>query len=1049
MPPVNISELISYLKNREFSLFLGAGASIPGGGPTNAKLINGIKAKYTIAAGESDFFKVFDKILKDEKERPEVEDFLRSILVSITPNNDNRYLLSLPWKAVITTNYDRIPDLVDTTMDNNRTIQTLVAEDPQVNTRKEDHLYCFKVFGDMSYSYPQEGYMVLKNSDRRRAYTRQANFFSLFRDLAKSGIVVYLGYSFGDELVFDLLDDLLFQARTFPHKGFAIIPTVPDQETIKKLNDHHIDWIQGSMQEFVSECKKVFGEVPQSCSISLNPLKVHGKIIELERTTFSNIRGQVSMINQGSYFSEYDTPRMFLEGKDRSFVPFQKRWDFPRNWKVGYCSSRIQSSSIENLQKLIEYRSKKGNPKDNIIIALLGAAGSGKSIVAKRIAHEWYTSGGNPVLFVDPSNPYIDSTAIANLFDEIWKKYKKLLVENEDLEEIRYLIVCDNASLVISQIKQLANDLTSAGKPVDILLVDRISELPEKKLREIGTDAIITLRDTVTPEESKNFVAHFEPLQVLPDLSALSYSIKNPEINESFFALMYTCIREVQVPLKEIVIEEFRRKPSDAKNLYSLVSLIQSFGLTPHDTIATKTSDLDFETISEMVESGQLRGVLNIDKENHSLETNHRIIADIIKKHVFSTPDLLKKGLSNVISVVTEGNIPEMALVEKMLIECSSVREQLPLESVEDLFTVATKRMKTRPLYLHQAMVQLGLKKYDACRQSLDIARKTQHPSFPEAIHHVFDVEGRLELSLAREVLLTDEIKAWEHLLRAEGAFTQAQDPISSPHSVFGLSQTYRHMASLQKTRDISLNLLLLSLDNLQKVKNNSPDWFILWGPINLEREIFKQISGLGFGETDAAAIFERNHNANGYVFLSELKIGTDWKEALRLINEGLKRDSQSIWLLRNKVMLLKDYCSEDFDELYDTLAQYKNGPNYDLRMAFELAKIEFMEGEYGKADEDFQKLRLKSKGYRDRLIPSSRDRWMEKSTPKIFKGIIVKAPTFEEWGLLRSNDPSIPRLIPVHYRFIQFERCAKNQRVSFEIVFNMVGPQASEVKSR
>jgi GTPase SAR1 family protein len=1050
MPQMRMSELLSYLKNREFSLFLGAGASLSGGGPTSAQLMDAIKTKYPIAADEVDFFDVFDKILKDEKERPAVEDFLRSLLVSMTPNNENRYLLSLPWKAVVTTNYDRIPDLVDTTLDGNRTLQTIVADDPRVDIRKEDNLYCFKVFGDMAFSYPQEGHMVLKNSDRRRAYTRQANFFSLFRDLAKSGIIVYMGYSFGDELVFDLLEDMLYKARAFPHRGFAIIPNAPSKENLEKMKKCNIEWIQGTLREFIDEAKKIFGEIPQSCSISVNPLKVHGKIIELERSTLSNIREQVKLVHQGSYLSEYNNPAMFLEGKDRSFVPFQKGWDFPRNWRIVSCGSKITEEEIENVQKFVESRCKTGNPSDNIIIALLGAAGSGKTIVARRIAHEWYTSGGNPVLFIDPSSSFIDSTAIAALLDEIWKKYRKLLGKDEKLEEMRYLIICDNASLVSSHIKKLSNDLTSAGKPIDILLVDRVSELTDEKLKEIGTNAIISLTDTVTAEESKKFVAHFQSLQVLPDLAALNYNLRNPSINTSFFALMYTCIREAQVPLKEIVIEEFRQKSSIIKKLYSLVSLIQSFGLTPCYTIATKTSDLDFETIRYMVESGPLRGVLNIVKENHSFEANHRIIADIIRSHVFSTPDLLKRGFNNVISVATEGNIVEMLLVHKMLIESPSVREELTtLQNVEELFNVATKKMKTRPLFLHLAKVQLELKQYEECRLSLDIARKVQHPSFPEALHHVFDVEGRLELSLARELLSTDENKAWEHLLRAEEAFKQADDPISSPHSLLGLSQTYYQMSRMQNDKLHSQNFLLLALDNLQKLKNNSADWFELERPLGLEAAIFRQISSTGFCEADAAAIFDRNHNANGFAFLAETKIGVDDKEALRLTDEGLKRDGHSIWLLRNRVQILKRICPDDIDEISDTLIQYRLGPKYDLQLAFELAKTEFIKGDWELADEHFRELRQKSKGYRNRLIPSVGDRWIENGKPKIFHGTIAKAPTIEEWGLLRSNAPPITRLIPVEHRFMMYEHYAKDDKIAFEIVFNMVGPQASEVKLR
>lgn len=1049
MTSMNLSDLVAYIRNREFSLFIGSGASVPGGGPTGSQLLDEVQRKYS-GTKEKDFFATFDIILKEEKERAAVEDFLRALLASITPNVEHRYLFSLPWRAVATTNYDRIPDLIDTTLDGNRTIETLIGLEPRVDIRREDHLYCFKLFGDVSFSYPQQGHMVLKNADRRRAYTRQANFFSLFRDLAKSGIVVYIGYSFEDELVFDILEDLLFEAKTFPHRGFAIIPKKPSEKVLQKLRKCNIEWIEGTLEKSVVEFKKVFGEIPKSCSISTHPIKVHGKMIELDRTTFSNVRGKLKVVHQGLYQSECEDAKLFLEGKDQSFVPFQKGWDFPRRWRLEYHNDRAPPANLENVETLVESRSRRGNPADNLIYALTGTAGSGKSIVARKIAHEWYTHE-NPVLFLDTTNVFLDTTAIEALLDEIWNKYRRQLRKDENVEEIRYLAICDNGSLILSQIKQLADQLTSAGKPVDILVVDRSSELSTDTLKDIGTDAILTLTDTITPEESRKFVEHFDNLKVLPDLSALSYNLTNPEINTSFFALLYTSIREVQASLRDIVIKEFESKPPEIKRLYSLVSLIQSFGLTPYHTIATKTGILDFDQIATMIRSGPLRGVLNFNDEEKSIEANHRIIADIIRKHVFSTNDLLVRALSNVISVTTEGNIAEMTLVHKMLIDCAEIRSQLADDQLEELFDNAIKRMKTRPLLLHLARTQLRRKRYPDCRISLDQARRTQHPSFPEALHHVFDVEGRLELSMGRETMSTDEETAWSHFEKAEGAFIQARiDPIATPHPYLGLSQTYAEMARLQKDRESAINILLLSLNVLQELKNNSPEWFTLSRPLELERSIFTHISGLGFGEADAAAVFERSHNANGYAFLAETKIEAgDDKEALRLVDEGLKRDKQSVWLIRTRVSLLKKLFPEDLDEMYDTLMQYQKGSSFDLQLAFELAKLQFIKQEWALSNVTFGELRQKSRGYRNRLIPSPRDRWFEKGKPKKLSGIIVKPPTVEEWGELRSNDPPIPSLIRVEHRFIKYERYVRRDKVWFEIVFNMTGPQASEVTQR
>jgi hypothetical protein len=506
---MDLNELLDYICNRECSLFLGSGASVSGGGPTGKELLNEIRKKYTVAATETNFFFAFDKILSPTNaERAAVEEFVRSNLVSITPTDNHRYLFSVPWRVVLTTNYDRIPELIDTTLDGNRTIFTVNGTELGIDFRRNDRLYCFKLFGDMSMSSPNEGCMVLTNKDRRRAYYRQANFFKLFQDLARSGVIIYLGYSFEDELVFDILDDMKYELKGFSDQGFAIIPNAPPNHILEKMREHNIEWVAGTLDDFVAVSKRFFGNVPKSCAISSSPIRVHGRIIDISKDTFLNLRGKAEILNQKMFTSDYDSPKYFFEGNDHSFVPYQKRWDFPRNWKLTYCGTRVKAECFLGIEEFIKCRSATGNPSDNIIIGLIGSAGSGKSVATKRIAFEWYTNG-NPVLFLDSNNVFLDSNAIESILDEIWDKYRKDVSEGVVLKELRHLIVCDNCSLLFSQIMQLANQLMSAGKPVDILIIDRSSELPDTLLKEMDVDVILTLEDTITlmnQETSSNII---------------------------------------------------------------------------------------------------------------------------------------------------------------------------------------------------------------------------------------------------------------------------------------------------------------------------------------------------------------------------------------------------------------------------------------------------------------------------------------------------------------------------------------------------------------
>jgi hypothetical protein len=1061
------------IQNSDCSLFLGAGSSINAGGPTSKELLVEVRKKYPQIGDEKDFFRAFDKIIINDDKRAEVEAFLKSVFISLSPKSENRYLVSIPWRTILTTNYDMILDFICNTLDGKRSLQTQTSSEPRVEIRRDDYLYCFKLFGDVSIPYSRDGHMVLTNSDRRRAYSRQAIYLKLFTDLARTGNIVYIGYSFEDELVLDILHDLVYESRTFPHRGFAVTPHPPSEEVAKKLSKNNIEWVQGTLEDFVNEAKKVFGEIPKSCSVSMQPIKVHGNLIEIDPATRWNIRGKFKVVNQGYFYSDFNNPYAFFEGKDQSFIPFVKSWVFPRKWKI-IQNAKAPNLPIESIQQLVLTRTKLGSPTDNSIYALTGAAGSGKSIVGRQIAYEWYLSG-NPVIVLDPTNMFIDTPAIQSLLDELWTKYRKQLAENQLPKTTRYLIVCDNCSMMLPEIAQLSDRLTSEGKPFDILLIDRSSELNETVLTQLGAAITFSLDDSVTADERAAFLEYFKTLNILPDVSALKANLDNPFINDSFFALTFTSIRESQRTLKEIIEDEYESKSVKFRKLYALTSLIQSFGLNAISTSIAKSSDLQIFDILTNIKTGSLKDVITFNEEEQSFETMHRIVAEIVRNHVFSNNNELKTGISQIIGMTTNGNIAEMILVHKLLMECPEIQRTLPIEILEVLYQQATQKMSTRPLYIQLANIQLKTHEYGECRQSIDNAAKTNHPIFNEPKLHVFDVEGRLNLALARQIIETTldnqtpniQEKIWEHLEKALISFGQAKlNPLLTPHPFLGLAQCYELMVEIETDRDIKFQYCIAALGIINQLESDAPASFEPTKYLSIEQRVISKLANEGFNEIDATILFEKSHNADGYAYLAdkESKLGHNIS-ALPFINKGLELDPSSLWLTKSKINVLKNLYPFDYDKIYAVLTEFRNRvPNYfDLDLTFELAKAQFARGEWDTASKTFYELGYKSRGSRSRYSSTNLERWMEKDgiTPKLLTGKITKMPTVIEKGEIMCIDPLIPYPISLRYKDLGFmtENTGNNSaelnnsadlgKITFEIMFTMRGPEASSIKQR
>ncbi|MFH2110857.1 MAG: SIR2 family protein, partial [Candidatus Bathyarchaeota archaeon] len=549
-------ELIEIISSRPSSLFIGAGFSMDAGGPGGHRLIQELKVKFGDFNTNDLFDYLEEKIGIDSDRRKEIEKYLKKYLVNLTPNENQKYLFSIPWKAILTTNYDLIPDRILTSNDGKRDVSCVISENDRIDIRREDKLYCFKLFGDVNKEYPEEGHMILTRSDRRHSISRIYYFYKLFKDLAISGNMIYLGYSFNDNLVLDLLADLQYSLKKIPWKGYAIIPKQPSSDILKKFEKYNIEWVEGTVDQFVKELEQVFTNKPISYIMEDKTIILKNRGLTISKQTQINTRYQIKYLHSELLEPIVDNPKYFFEGKDDSFYPYVKNWDIERKVLThSYKSKNVPNYQL-NSRFFILNRSTKFNATENIKIILLGTAGSGKTVVAKRIAYEWYKEG-NPVIFIEPQGYQIDRKSIEGFIEELNINYLKRIELFGDKENaLRILLIADNQTIHLKNIIDFYHYLSSKDILVDLLVVDRFSNLPWKKLDEYEFDAVYTINNTLDESDQFKFVNHLKN-NVNLDISEedIIRNLKDEEINNNFFALMYSTIKEVRKPLKDIIID--------------------------------------------------------------------------------------------------------------------------------------------------------------------------------------------------------------------------------------------------------------------------------------------------------------------------------------------------------------------------------------------------------------------------------------------------------------------------------------------------------------
>ena len=1049
---MNLEELVAEIKRSPVSLFYGAGVAITCGGPSWKELFSGIKDRFP--GGKSDeFFTYMDEIIGfDDSNRAEVEEFVRTRLASISPQDDHRYLFSIPWRAVLTTNYDHLPEAINTTFDERR--QIIAVSDPreQIDQTREDHLYCFKLLGDSTYNYPEGGWMVLSTSDLFSAAQRRTRFFEQFRNLATSGHIVYSGYSFKDDLVFLLLKQMKTVLRRFPWKGFAIIPSEPESEVKKKLESVGITWVKGDLEDFITATKKVRGKCPTSAPTGIGFLTIHRQTIELDRSILSNIWKKFTVLHNDLLKHSVETPKDFLRGICPSFYPYVVHWDFPRKTRKVFANPNSKASTPDDLTQLKE-QATSGELSDNLFVALVGIAGSGKTVVANRLAFEWYQTG-NPVLFIDSESLSIDTAALDGLMNEIRSEYLSKVHEAgiKEPHPLRWLIVADGCGPLLGELKMLKNHLLAVAKPADLLLVTRESETPIEKLRRYELDAIYRLDDTVLPRERKDFLKHFKQFGVMNEDIA-KRNIRDREINRSFYALVYSSIRDSRETIKKLLQEEYESLDAESKRIYRIAALVQSYQLRPWLSLILKSQDEDPEWVNHQVKEGRLGGVLQFFDYERTLMTPHRVIAEAISDIVFRTSEERKIALNKIISAIVLGDTTETDFLHYLLIGRieADIGPQLLMYHKIDLFHQAVQKVGTRPLLIHLGRLETNAGKFSDARRSLKEAYSARVPRYHERGEHVRDAEGRLEYAIAETKIDSGDLKsAWDHLDKAEEKFVEATiDPKITPHPYEGIARTYLAKAGISKEEGIQWQFILTAMQECNYVERylgETPEISLV------KKEIEAKLDTLGFNETHIEKIQNRIGKANGYAYLTENKIAhRHFKQALELVDKGLKFDGMNIWLMRLRVTLLKKLSPDDHDAIMATLNDYTAVSNkrYDIELSFELAKETYILGRIAEARRKFRTLYRRASHHPRRLIPREEDRWMEKGRPVRLKGTITKVPTEDRYGLVQTTFPeTFEDTMVVRKKDIQYQNVKAGDRVSYEVIFNMRGPEASRVRS-
>jgi hypothetical protein len=1067
-----MKQIIELIKKNQVTLFLGAGSSSDVGGPSGGDLLDEIKLTFPDVEFENpnNFFSVCQDIIESGKYgRDDLEKFVKKTLEGLYPNTIHSNLINIPWKCVFTTNYDTVIERIPINLQKRR-IRQIKEKNPYIDYRRRDLLYLIKIFGSIDSEYGDEGNPVLTQTDLKKSYEFRRVYYNYLNDFIRYGPVLFIGYSFKDRLIFDLMSEIQDTIGVDAIRpSYAILPNEPNEKTMRLFKKYNINYVKGTLEEFVKLAETEFKHYSITTNYSEKTVHVHGYPIDIPIQYDYEVNENFIYLNNASHISKNIDIRPFFLNEENTFAPFSNNWDFLREIytfdktrKIPYLNSKI----TEGLRNYIVVHSmKKTTTESNEIILLTGPAGSGKSTILKRLAWDWYTSG-LPVIFFRPQNNYVDYKQIDSFIQYLEENTKKIEASKWKGSRLRCLIICDHCANFIIDYQKLFDYLFSRGRLVTMIFSDRDNYLDSSLKNRYLT---YTIPETISDAERDGFKKYLYEHNIIESDAELFALMDNEEINESFFALMYTIIHETRKPLNQIIHDQYQNLKDKAKEVYSYVCLCNNFDVLPNEELLVRCCYYDYYSFKKEIDEGSLNKVIfpvdfsdenpNSEESHIDYRVHHPIIAQRTIKIEFKEPNVIAQKIIELINHSNPEYPHELNKIENLLINGIGPHSHFSLNFPDNLkkniFKNAVNKIKTRPVYHHYALLEIEseTKNFEKAESFLKIA---EHLKGSEKDEFLYTTYGKL---YSQWGYLKDDEKKPDEAIKF---YKMAEDYFIKGRTVsFKNTYAYVGQIALNKRRAEK------TLDRLEKIKflekaatlsfealnivNDGERESIL----NLQLEVFNLLGDSEQLEEISKELAGKYQNPAGYrlkiaiLYDKYLKADPEKKkeiipEILRDLNLGLMVDDVDGYLLKIQAYLYLDIFKDDDDKIFEALKKWHDFSNKkDIRMLFNYGMILFKKELYHDSEIVFSEVNRQSQGMPNRSAIINAITLQEKGTNIFYEGIVeLIIPEKNEAYLKCKNLPNLKTPIKSFPPFIP----KQGQHVKFNISFNYRGLLATNV---
>lgn len=999
------------LETGQCVLFLGAGVGFnlrDGSGaraPLAGELAEELADHFSIKVDDTNDLSQIATVVELRKGRAELETFIKKRLNDLEPDESFKWLFTLRWRAIFTTNYDngiqRAYDLLSNPPQRPIVI-TSTSNLVQYDLRFEVPIY--HLHGSLFTA--ERPHIVVTEEDYAQFREQRRMLFELLKKEFATSTILYIGYSNRDSNWKLVLSEMAqeFYPSSLP-RSYRVAPSTPDVED-EILRSRNIETIDANLKEFDDAVKLILN----GSNIDNDRLRQLREVIPPDlKDAFDKSPAAVSRL-----LSSWDYVNQAPFGEKPNIYDFL-RGDRP-NW--GLIGSReLFERDIEEeiYDDLLDYAtSTTNNPSIKI---LLSSAGYGITTLMMCLAASLVREHAGPVFILKPGQAVIEGDVefACSLFSQA------------------PFFFIDNAadySSTVNNIRSYMKDSSSRGL---FFLGERLNEWRQAYVVPRGDE--YELEDLSEPEIYR-LLDYLEKNSALNVLEPLTPELRFEAIKQKHGKDLLVTLREATEGKSfDAILEDEYWGIQNAKSrqAYLIVCCFFQHGGYIRDKLLADMLDMSITQLYD--ETGDATaGIIKYDlldaaNGTYGARARHRVIAAVVWERCGSLGDR-ESVLQDTLDKLNLNYKADKEAFENFIRSDRLINDIESLEGKIRFFDRACQKDPMSPyvrqhysrMLLRSGLPDLALQQID---QALDLDSR---------LRVLYHTKGHILSEMALSVESLDIAR--RRLAQSEASFKQALNMNQrDDYSYQGLARLYfgwarRVSDEAEQTQYITKAEETISLglrnsrvrDSLWIVSSEIQDW------------LNDQDSRINALET--AVRESPNSPIARYLLARAYRKQNQPKEALSILDPVLRQDVNE-FRITTEYAIAQIYTGKSYAEAIAVLNLSTLYGYSDSRFIATLGGMLFLNGDFSKSEEVFKESRKRNFNGRELNTIQFRPPDPRNINSHLnMKGevVVVKA------GYALVDVPNYPRLICPGSKFAGLILKSK-MVITFEIAFNARGP--------